>query len=108
MATTNGAENLGGQYVRLRIEVSDPQQVYYLNRFVQGMHTDHEVYPMDYRLKVQIKGGATVAVILQNGNNCSIANHRNKVVEGLPADVIMQPFKDQFLYVEGDAVAPAP
>ena len=107
MPSSNGAENLSNQYMKLRLEVSDPQQVYYLNRY-HGDHTDHEVYVLDYKLTVKVKGNATMAAILLNENRCAIANHRSKVVEGIPAEVIMQPFKDQFAYIEVESVAPAP
>ena len=104
--STAGRENASNQYVRLSVEVGDPKQVYWLNRF-HGMHTDHEVYEYDYKLVVKAKGGSTLATVLADGNACAIANHRNKVVPGVPADVIMQPFKDQFLLVEVESVKPA-
>jgi hypothetical protein len=63
---------------------------------------------MDYRLKVKIKGGALVAAVLDDSNCCAIANHTNKVVDGFPADVVMQPFKDQFIYFEAESVTEAP
>jgi hypothetical protein len=104
---TGGAENQG-QYVNIRMESADPKQVYHLNRFQQGTHTDHQIYPMDYKLKMKVKGGAKISVILADGNACAIANKANKVLEGVPEDVVKQPFKDQFLLVEIDSVAEAP
>jgi hypothetical protein len=86
--------------------VREPPQAYFLNRYHRD-HTDHEVYPMDYRLTVRVKGGARLAVVLSNGNSCAITNHRNRVVDGLPPEVIMQPFKDQFLYIEAEAIGEA-
>lgn len=103
---TGGAENQR-QYSNIRIETADPKQVYHLNTFHTG-HTDHQVYPMDYKLKVKAKGGSMVSFILQDGNACMIANKMNKTVEGVPADVVMQPFKDQFLYVVADSAVAAP
>ena len=102
--TTNGRENASNQYGKFSIEVSEPNEVYYLNR-LHGSQTDHEVYEMDYTLTVPVKGNATLAVVFADQNQCAITNHRNKVVEGLAADVITQPFKDQFLYVEVESVS---
>jgi hypothetical protein len=101
-----GAENQG-QYAIFKIDVAEPKQSYYLNAF-HGDHKDHQVYPMDYRLKVKAKGGSKISVLLVDSNACAIANKMNKIVEGLPADVLMQPFKDQFLYVEAESVVAAP
>lgn len=105
-AHTGGSENQG-QYSNVRIETADPKQVYHLNTFHMGQ-TDHTVYQMDYRLKVKAKGGSKVSMILTDGNSCMIANKMNKIVEGIPPDVVMQPFKDQFLYVEAEAATEAP
>jgi hypothetical protein len=106
MAHQGGAENQR-QYSNIRLETADPKQVYHLNTFHMG-HTDHTVYPMDYKLKVKAKGGSKVSFVLQDGNACMIANKMLKVVEGVPADVVMQPFKDQFLYVEAESATEAP
>ena len=103
---TGGAENQG-QYANFKVEVADPKLSYHINAFHTG-HTDHQVYPMDYRLKVRAKGGSMISVMLVDSNACAIANRMNKIVDGLPADVVMQPFKDQFLYVEAEAVAEVP
>ena len=98
----------GIQYGVFKIEVSDPKQVYYLNKDHMNLK-DHELYKLDYKLVVKVKGGATVAAaFIDRAGSGAIANHRNVVLEGVPADVVMQPFKDQFLYIEGDTVAPAP
>ena len=98
----------GIQYGVFRIEVSDPKQVYYLNKDHMNLK-DHELYMLDFKLKVKVKGGATVsAVFSDRANSGAIANHRNVVLAGVPTDVVMQPFKDQFMYIEGDSVAPAP
>jgi hypothetical protein len=103
---TGGAENQR-QYSNIRLETADPKQAYHLNTFHTG-HTDHTVYPMDYKLKVKAKGGSKVSFLLQDGNACMIANKMNKVVDGVPAEVVMQPFKDQFLYVEAESATEAP
>ena len=104
--TTVGRENASNQYGKFSIEVSDPKETYYLNRF-HGDHRDHEVYDMDYLLTVPVKGNAALAVVFADQNQCAITNHRNKVVESLAAHVIAQPFKDQFLYVEVESVSEA-
>jgi hypothetical protein len=104
--TTVGRENASNQYGKFSIEVSNPKEVYYLNR-LHGDQTDHEVYVMDYRLTVPARGNAALAVVFADQNQCAITNHRNKVVEGLPADVIAQPYKDQFLYVEVESISEA-
>lgn len=104
--TTNGKENASNQYGKFSIEVSDPKETYYLNRF-HGDHRDHEVYDMDYTLTVPVKGNAALAVVFADQNQCAITNHRNKVVDGLPAGVIAQPYKDQFLYVEVESISEA-
>ncbi len=101
-----GAENQG-QYGIFKVEVADPKMAYYINAFHTG-HTDHQVYPMDYKLKVKAKGGSKISVSTVDTNACAIANKANKVVDGVPTDVVMQPFKDQFLYVEAESVAEAP
>jgi hypothetical protein len=105
---SNVTREHGVQYGVFRIEVSDPKQVYYLNKDHMNLK-DHELYKLDYKLTVKVKGGATVsAVFSDRAGSGAIANHRNVVLEGVPSDVVMQPFKDQFMYIEGDTVIPAP
>ena len=105
---SNVTREHGVQYGVFRIEVSDPKQVYYLNKDHMNLK-DHELYKLDFKLTVKVKGGATVsAVFSDRAGSGAIANHRNVVLEGVPSDVVMQPFKDQFMYIEGDTVIPAP
>jgi hypothetical protein len=105
---SNVTREHGVQYGVFRIDVSDPKQVYYLNKDHMNLK-DHELYKLDYKLTVKVKGGATVsAVFSDRAGSGAIANHRNVVLEGVPSEVVMQPFKDQFMYIEGDTVIPAP
>jgi hypothetical protein len=105
---SNVTREHGVQYGVFRIEVSDPKQVYYLNKDHMNLK-DHELYKLDYKLTVKVKGGATVsAVFSDRAGSGAIANHRNVMLEGVPSDVVTQPFKDQFMYIEGDTVIPAP
>jgi hypothetical protein len=97
----------GRQYAVFKVEVSDPEQVYFLNKDHANL-AHHEVYPIDYRLNVKVRGGARVAVALvDQPESGAIANHRDLVLDGIPPGVLAQPFKDQFLYVVADRVAPA-
>jgi hypothetical protein len=57
---------------------------------------------------VKAKGGSRLAVMLVDSNACAISNRMNKMVPGIPAEVIMQPFKDQFLYVVAESVTEVP
>jgi hypothetical protein len=87
-----------------KIEVSEPRQVYFLNKD-QNLK-DHELYKLDYKIALKVKGGATISMVFADRpKSGAIANHKSMVVDGIPAEVVMQPFKDQFMYIEADAVS---
>ncbi len=102
MPSNTGAEH-GRQYGVFKIEVSDPKQVWFLNK--DQKLKDHELYKLDYMVTVKAKGGATISVVFADApSSGAIANHKNMVVEGIPEDVVKQPFKDQFMLIEGTGV----
>jgi hypothetical protein len=97
----------GRQYGVFKIEVSEPRQVYFLNR--DQRLKNHELYKLDYKVVVRARGGATVSMVFADrASSGAIANHRSVVVDDVPAEVVAQPFKDQFMWIEVDSVAPAP
>ena len=102
-----GAGGRQGQSIVLTMQTEEPEQVYYLNA-LHGDHTDHQVYPMDYVLTVDAIGGSSITIVLDDPNDCATANQDDKVVDGVPEDLVSQPFKDQFLLVETVSVSTVP
>jgi len=93
---------VGNDYNFYDIEVSDPHAVYTVNRSAERV--GHFTFPIDYRVTIPIRGGATVRIAAHDSNDVAIANHEHHVVAGVPP--APQAFDGQFFQVDVDAIRP--
>jgi hypothetical protein len=101
------------RYGSYSVAVSDPKQVYYLNRdhmmILKNPALNHSLFELDYVALVKVKGGATVSLINADAAGSGmIRNHEKHVVHGVPTELLQQPWDGQFVYFEVDAVTPVP
>jgi len=80
------------------IEVSDPQQTYWLNHYPAFSHT---IYKEDYKATVVVAAGATVVIRVIDGNDRQIDNgkpgpDRQQIIEG----VVEKPLAGQMLRLD--------
>ena len=95
-----GGTPVKNDYNFYNITVSDPAATYTVNRNAEKV--GHYTFPIDYRVTVRIRGGATVIVGAYDSNDVAIANHAHQVVEGVrPAPA---PFDGQFFQVDVESV----
>jgi hypothetical protein len=106
-------KNNGQAYNIYQIAVSEPKQHYFLNRDTDnhlggGYTPSHSIFKIDYALVLKVKGGATISVITDDQARSGMINNADKqVVEGLPPDLIPQPWDGQFFHITVESVAPA-
>ena len=92
-------------YPTLAIKVPDPARTYYLN----AMWQSDTIVKIEYSSTFEMKGGQTVNVISDGGNNDGIYTGRMKMVScpNVPASAgIMQPFAGQFVHFQVESVTP--
>ena len=65
----------------------------------------HYVFPIDYRVTIAIRAGATVTMGAYDSNDVAIANHKHIVVPGVPP--APAPFDGQFFQLDVESVKPA-
>jgi len=80
------------------IEVSDPEQTYFLNHYPEVSHT---IYKEDFQATIPVAGGATVVVRVIDGNDRQMDNgkegpDRSQVIEG----VVDEPLAGQMLRLD--------
>jgi hypothetical protein len=108
-----GKKNNGHAYNIYQIAVSDPPEHYFLNRDTDnhlggGYTASHSIYPIDYPLVLKVKGGATISVVTDDQPSSGMINNADKqVVEGLPPELIPQPWDGQFFHITVESVRPA-
>jgi hypothetical protein len=68
-------------YQQYSIQVSEPKQTYWLN---DHQYLAHDIHKEDYQPTLQIGGGSTVSVIMNDGNDHEIANWTKDFFEGVP------------------------
>lgn len=96
----SGGTAVKNDYNFYSIEVSDPHAVYTVNRSAEKV--GHYTFPIDYRVTIPIRGGATVTMGAYDSNDVAIANHQRHVVAGVtPAP---QPFDGQFFQVDVETI----
>jgi hypothetical protein len=106
-------KNNGQAYNIYQVGVSEPKQHYFLNRDTDnhlggGYTPSHSIFKIDYALVLKVKGGATISVITDDQARSGMINNADKqVVEGLPPDLIPQPWDGQFFHITVESVAPA-
>jgi len=105
--------NNGQAYNVYQISVSDPKQDYFLNRDTDnhlgsGYGPSHTTFEVDYVIPLKARGGATVSVITDDEAGSGMINNADKtVVEGVPAELLPQPWDGQFFYLEVESITPA-
>ena len=98
----SGGAPVKNDYNFYNIVVSDPAATYTVNRNVDKV--GHYTFPIDYRVTIPIRGGATVTVGAYDSNDVAIANHAHHVVAGVPP--APAPFDGQFFQVDVESVQP--
>ena len=95
-----GGEPVKNDYNFYSLVVSDPVASYTVNRNAEKV--GHYTFPIDYRVTIPIRGGATVTMGAYDSNDVAIANHERHVVSGvLPAP---RPFDGQFFDVQVEKI----
>lgn len=61
--------------------MSEPGQTYWLN---DHQLVAHDIHKLDYQAMIEVQGGATVTVVMNDGNERQIANWTEDFFEGLP------------------------
>ena len=106
-------KNNGQAYNIYQIAVSEPAQHYFLNRDTKdhlggGYGPSHTTFKVDYPLTLKVKGGATISVITDDEKGSGMINNADQnVVDGVPANLIQQPWDGQFFYLEVESITPA-
>jgi len=97
-----GGTPVKNDYNFYNIAVSDPAATYTVNRNAEKV--GHYTFPIDYRVTLPVRGGATVTVGAYDSNDVAIANHAHHVIDGVsPAPA---PFDGQFFQVDVESVKP--
>lgn len=95
-----GGEPVKNDYNFYSLRVSEPAATYTVNRNAEKV--GHYTFPIDYRVTIPVRGGATVTMGAYDSNDVAIANHQKHVVAGVaPAPA---PFDGQFFQVDVESV----
>jgi len=98
----SGGTPVKNDYNFYSLHVSDPEATYTFNRNEQKV--GHYTFPIDYRVSIPIRSGATVIMGAYDSNDVAIANHERSVIAGVvPAP---QPFDGQFFQLDVESVTP--
>ena len=98
----SGGTPVKNDYNFYSLHVSDPEATYTFNRNEQKV--GHYTFPIDYRVSILIRSGATVIMGAYDSNDVAIANHERSVIAGVvPAP---QPFDGQFFQLDVESVTP--
>jgi hypothetical protein len=95
-----GGTPVKNDYNFYRLHVSDPEGTYTFNRNEEKV--GHYTFPIDYRVTIPIRGGATVVMGAYDSNDIAIANHQHHVIPGVPP--APEPFDGQFFQLDVEAV----
>lgn len=96
----SGGEAVKNDYNFYNVEVSEPHAVYTVNRSAEKV--GHYTFPIDYRVTIPMRGGATLTLGAYDSNDVAIANHQGHVIAGIaPAP---QPFDGQFFQVDVESI----
>ena len=90
------AEGNAIDYQQFYITVSDPAQTYWLNDY---QYTAHDIYKEDYEITIPVVGGASVTVVVNDGNEREISNYPEEIFEDMPP-YDQEPTKGQLLQLE--------
>jgi len=98
----SGGTPVKNDYNFYSLHVSDPEATYTFNRNEQKV--GHYTFPIDYRVSIPIRSGATVIMGAYDSNDVAIANHERSVIAGVvPAP---QPFDGQFFQLDVESASP--
>jgi hypothetical protein len=98
----SGGTPVKNDYNFYSLHVSDPEATYTFNRNEQKV--GHYTFPIDYRVSIPIRSGATVIMGAYDSNDVAIANHERSVIAGVaPAP---QPFDGQFFQLDVESAKP--
>ena len=98
----SGGTPVKNDYNFYSLHVSDPEATYTFNRNEQKV--GHYTFPIDYRVDIPIRSGATVIMGAYDSNDVAIANHERSVIAGVaPAP---QPFDGQFFQLDVESATP--
>lgn len=84
------------EYQQFFITVSDPAETYWLNDY---QYTAHDIHKADYEVTIPVMGGASVTVVVNDGNERQIANYPQEMFEDLPP-YDQEPTTGQLLQLE--------
>ena len=98
---TDGAA-VKNDYNFYSLHVSDPEATYTFNRNEEKV--GHYTFPIDYRVTIPIRGGATVTMGAYDSNDVAIANHKHFVVAGVPPAPAA--FDGQFFQLDVESIKP--
>jgi hypothetical protein len=68
-------------YQQYSLRVSAPKQTYWLNDYD---YVAHDIHKDDYQVTIDVSGGATIIVTMNDGNDHEIANWTKDFFQGLP------------------------
>jgi len=85
------------------LHVSDPEATYTFNRNEEKV--GHYTFPIDYRVTIPVRGGATVTMGAYDSNDVEMPNHEHFVVAGVPP--APAPFDGQYFQLDAESVKPA-
>lgn len=91
-----GGTPVRNAYNFYNIAVSDPAVTYTVNRHADKV--GHYTFPIDYRVTIAVRGGATVTLGAYDSNDVAIANHKHFVIDGVPP--APQFFDGQFFQID--------
>jgi len=95
-----GGTPIKNDYNFYSLHVSDPEATYTFNR--NEAKVGHYTFPIDYRVTIPIRGGATVTMGAYDSNDVAITNHQHQVVAGVPPAPL--PFDGQFFQLDVESV----
>ena len=75
------AEGNAIDYQQYFITVSDPDETYWLNDY---QYTAHDIHKADYEIEIPVVGGASVTVVMNDGNEREIANYPEEIFADMP------------------------
>ena len=90
------AEGNAIDYQQFFITVSDPAETYWLNDY---QYTAHDIHKADYEITIPVVGGASVTVVMNDGNERQIANYPEEIFDDLPP-YDQEPTKGQLLQLQ--------
>jgi hypothetical protein len=97
-----GGTPVKNDYNFYSLHVSDPEATYTFNRNEEKV--GHYVFAIDYRVRIPIRGGATVTMGAYDSNDVAIANHQHLMINGIPP--APAPFDGQFFQLDVESITP--